>query len=79
VPVEGDAGKVACSAERRWCTELRGGNVSKVSDVKPSGAGASLGGVGVGASGGSLESSEDWQRRWASGIRERRAASNLHM
>ena len=31
--------------------------------------------VHVGASGGSLESSEDWQRRWASGIRERSAAS----
>ena len=61
--MERDAGKVACSAELRWCTELRGGNLSKVSGVKPSGAGASLGEVDVGASGGSLESSEDWQRR----------------
>ena len=68
MPVEGDAGKVACSAVDVGAS---GGS------LEPSGAGASLGEVNVGASGGSLESSEDWRRRWTSGIRERSDASKL--
>ena len=56
--------------------------MSKGSNVRTPGAGTNIGGDGetdVGAVGGTSDPPEICSSRWASGIRERRAASKLRV